>query len=211
MELWKEKALTILKDSLYPVPTELNELDWKSGLSTKTERLAQHICAMANIQGGGLLVYGVNNDSTLFSISKAEADAIVTKLGNIAKNNLNISIEIEHSIIKYLEHNLLFVHIPEQTEKPAHIRGNDIFNSFTRSAGQTVKMTKKQVQYLISQSRGIPFEELTAIDNLPIENVLELLNYQSFFALTDKEISKNKNTIVEVLKDYQFVKQKNRV
>ena len=46
---WKEKAIKILKDSLYPIPSELNELDWKSGLSDKTERLAQHISAFANI------------------------------------------------------------------------------------------------------------------------------------------------------------------
>ena len=26
---WKEKAIKTLKDSLSPVPTELNELDWK--------------------------------------------------------------------------------------------------------------------------------------------------------------------------------------
>lgn len=33
---WKEKALKTLQDSLIPVPAELNELDWKSGLSCKT-------------------------------------------------------------------------------------------------------------------------------------------------------------------------------
>jgi hypothetical protein len=32
METWKEKALIILRDSLFPVPIELNELDWKSGV-----------------------------------------------------------------------------------------------------------------------------------------------------------------------------------
>ena len=101
MESWKEKALKILKDSLFPVPIELNELDWKSGLSTKTDRLAQHICAFANLQGGGLLVYGVNNDGSLFSVSQADADKIVTLLGNIAKNNLSSSISIEHSIMEF--------------------------------------------------------------------------------------------------------------
>lgn len=40
---WKEKAVKILRDSLYPIPAELNELDWKSGLSDNSERLAQHI------------------------------------------------------------------------------------------------------------------------------------------------------------------------
>lgn len=48
---WKEKAIKILKDSLYPIPSELNELDWKSGLSDKTDRLAQHLSAFANLKG----------------------------------------------------------------------------------------------------------------------------------------------------------------
>lgn len=54
---WKERALQLLKDSLNPVPTEHNEIDWKSALSNKTERLAQHICAFANLKGGGVLVF----------------------------------------------------------------------------------------------------------------------------------------------------------
>ncbi len=51
---WRDKALDILKESLTPIPHELSELDWKSNLSTKTDRLAQHICAFSNHQGGGM-------------------------------------------------------------------------------------------------------------------------------------------------------------
>ena len=35
---WKEKAIKTLKDSLYPVPAELNELDWKSEDSHRVSR-----------------------------------------------------------------------------------------------------------------------------------------------------------------------------
>ena len=94
-----KKAIKILRDSLYPIPSELNELDWKSGLSDKSERIAQHISAFANMKGGGILVYGVNNDGTCFSITKDEIDKIVQTLGNIAHNNLVYSIPIEHSIL----------------------------------------------------------------------------------------------------------------
>ncbi|MBR5689193.1 MAG: putative DNA binding domain-containing protein, partial [Prevotella sp.] len=90
---WKERAIPMLKDSLYPVPAELNELDWKSGLSDKSERLAQHISAFANYKGGGMLVYGVNNDGTCFSMPKEQIGTTIEKLGNIAKNNLCYSIQ----------------------------------------------------------------------------------------------------------------------
>ena len=69
---WIDRALKLLKDSLYPVPSELNEIDWKSELSDKSERLAQHISAFANHNYGGMLVYGVNNDGTLFSLDQNE-------------------------------------------------------------------------------------------------------------------------------------------
>ena len=52
---WKEDAIKNLHNSLHPVKVELNELDWKSGLSEKSERLAQHISAFANQVGGGNL------------------------------------------------------------------------------------------------------------------------------------------------------------
>lgn len=63
---WKEEAVRYLRQNLYPVKTELNELDWKNGLSEKSERLAQHISAFANQIGGGTFAFGVNNDASLF-------------------------------------------------------------------------------------------------------------------------------------------------
>jgi predicted HTH transcriptional regulator len=81
---WKEKSIKSLHSSLHPVPTELNELDWKSGLPPKTDRLAQHISAFANLTGGGTPVFGVDNEGNAKSISKIETDQIVQKLGNIA-------------------------------------------------------------------------------------------------------------------------------
>ena len=143
---WKEKAIQTLRDSLYPVPTELNELDWKSGLSTKTDRLAQHISAFANNRGGGMLVYGVHNNGKCSSITQEEADEIVQKLGNIAYNNLIYPIQIEHDIIEFEGHSLLFVYIPEQKNKPVYLRGRDIFSSYCRSAGRTEKMSQHAIK-----------------------------------------------------------------
>ncbi|MDR0940147.1 MAG: ATP-binding protein, partial [Mediterranea sp.] len=118
---WKAKAIELLKDSLYPVPSELNEIDWKSGLSPKSERLAQHLCAFANLSGGGFLVFGVNDDATLFSISKEESDEIIKTIGNIARNNLSNPVTIQHSIEEFEGHSLLFIHVPEAKEKPVYL------------------------------------------------------------------------------------------
>lgn len=205
---WKKNAINVLKDSLFPVPIELNEIDWKSGLSPKTDRLAQHISAFANQSNGGILVFGVNNDGTHFSISKDDADRIIQLLGNIAKNNLSYSIALEHSIIEYEGSALLFIYIPEQKEKPVHLKGSDIYNSYHRSAGSTVKMSKQQVKLLIALSQGISFEEQIALDNLSQKDVLSLLNYKKFYELRDKNAPQSSNIIFNNLMEYEFCLQK---
>ena len=96
---WKDKALDILKESLTPIPHELSELDWKSNLSTKTDRLAQHICAFSNHQGGGMFAYGVNDDATFTVLTKEEIEKIVKHMGNIAHNNLSQAVDIDHAVL----------------------------------------------------------------------------------------------------------------
>lgn len=201
---WKEKALSILEDSLYPVATELNDLDWKSGLSCKTERLAQHLCAFSNLKGGGLLVFGVNNDATLFSVTKEECDEIIQRLGNIAKNNLSVAITIEHWTTDYKGHSLLFIHIPEQIDKPTHLRGKEIWDSYTRSAGQTVKMSRSQIKSLIADSQGLSFEQRIAKENVTTDELLELLDYSKYFEMSNKEIPKDKTTIAKRLEEFDL-------
>lgn len=201
---WKENAIKALQDSLYPVPTELNELDWKSGLSCKTERLAQHISAFANNKGGGVLVYGVNDDGSCFDVTQEDVKETVQTLGNIAKNNLVYSIPIDHSVMDFNGHSLLFIYIPEQADKPVFLRGHDVFDSYLRSAGQTVKMSRNQVKEMIATSNGFTFEEHTALSDLTREQVLQFLNYKSFFELMEKDVPSTTDSIVNRLSEYNF-------
>lgn len=207
---WKERALALLRDSLEPVPSELNEIDWKSGLSDKSERLAQHISAFANHLYGGILVYGVNDNGSIFSLNKGQIDEIVKKLGNIASNNLSHKIQIDHTVKEYNGENLLFVFIPEEYEKPVHLRGKDIYASYYRSGGQTLKMSAKQVQMLLAKSMGISFEENTALDNLTKEQVLTLLDYQTLYRLLDKNIPNSTDSILAKLSEMGYCYEKNQ-
>ncbi len=201
---WKENAIRILNDSLHPIPAELNELDWKSDLSDKSERLAQHLSAFANLKGGGILVYGVHNDGTCFDLTKEEIDKIIQTLGNIAQNNLVYPIPIEHSVMEFEGHALLFVYIPEQSDKPVYLRGKDIYSSYHRSAGQTVKMSKNQVKALIATSQGITFEQLIAKDNLTKDEVLQYLDFKALYRILDKNIPQSTDAIIERLADYHL-------
>ena len=206
---WKEKAIKYLEDSLYPVPTELNEIDWKSGLSPKTDKLAYHLCAFSNHQEGGFLVFGVNDDASLFSVTKEQTDTITKTLGNIALNNLSQSIQIQHNTIEYKGHALLFVYIPEQAEKPVYLRGKTIYDSFQRSAGQTVKMSRQEVKQLIIESQGLLFHEQIALEQATADDILKLLDYDSYFQLTKRNLPETKTGILELLADSEFVVKQN--
>ncbi|WP_368677838.1 ATP-binding protein [[Flexibacter] sp. ATCC 35208] len=50
------------------MPTEINELDWKSTLSDKSDRLAQHLSAFSNLPGGVFLIFGVYDDGSIKSV-----------------------------------------------------------------------------------------------------------------------------------------------
>ncbi len=201
---WKERAMKSLRDSLYPVPEELNELDWKTALSEKSERLAQHISAFSNYKGGGVLVYGVRNNGTCIDLTKAEMDNIIEKLGNIAKNNLAYSITIDHSVMEFEGHALLFIYIPEQKDKPVYLRGHDVFDAYYRSAGQIVKMSRNQVKAMIAESQGITFEQQMAKEHLTGDDVLKLLDYKAFYERIDKNVPSATDTILRKMSDYDF-------
>ena len=207
---WKEKAKSMLKDSLHPVPTELNALDWKSGLSQKTDRLAEHICAFANYKGGGVLVYGVNDDGSCFNITQEEVKKITQTLGNIAQNNFVYSIPIEHCVMKFEGQNLLFIYIPEQKDKPVLLRGKKAYQSYQRSAGQTVKMSRKQFASMSAESQGFTFEEHVALSDLTKGQVLQYLNFKCFFHLLDKPVPSSTDAIISRLSEYKFCCENNK-
>jgi hypothetical protein len=66
---------------------------------------------------------------------KEEIEEITNKLGNVAKNNLAWSVQLEHAVVDYQGLAILFIRIAEQTNKPIYLRGKDIYEAYIRSAG----------------------------------------------------------------------------
>ena len=207
MSYWLEKAQKALEKSLKPMPQEINELDWKSDLSGKNDRIAQHISAFANYKGGGFLVFGINNDGSFQSLDKASIDLIIQRLGNIARNNLAQPVAIDHYLYDYKGDTILFIFIPEANDKPVNLRGKDYFESYKRSAGQTVKLTKEEVRQLISISYGYGFEKQIAEANLSPDEILQKIDYDSYFRLSSIKLPDTKNHIIEKLESEDLIKK----
>ena len=175
---WKDDAIKNLHDSLHPVKVELNGLDWKSGLSEKSERLAQHISAFANQVGGGTFAFGVSDDATLFTPTREQAEEILNRL----------------MFLSSLINRYTFV-------------GGTIYDSYYRSAGQTHKMSRQQVHDMIAAKEGIAFEDRAAATGLNSDQILTLLDFGEFYKLTGKPTPASADSIAEGLTNYNFCKR----
>lgn len=205
MASWQEQAYKALENSLYPVPQELNGVDWKCALSDKSEKLAHHLCAFSNTTGGGFMAFGVTNDATFVELTKDEVELIADRLGSIAKNNLAWSIQLEHDVVDFKGHAVLFVRIHEQTNKPIYMRGKDIYEAYIRSAGHSVKMSREQVHELIARSHGLSFEKRVAKNGLRIEDVEQLLDCEKLYEKLDRKMPSDKVLMMNQMADYKLI------
>ncbi len=138
---WTEQALLLFSASRKPFPRESNELDWKSNLSEKNDRLVEHLIAFANYPGGGCLVYGVaDQNACLIGIKENEVSPIIDKLTNLGRDAINPPLSLDHAVIEVESVPLLFVHIPEQRNMPVHRRGKSIEEAWIPSEAKQPKL-----------------------------------------------------------------------
>ena len=200
-------AKELLESSLKPLPHEKNELDWKSDLSHKTEKLAQHLSAFSNLQGGGFLAFGINDSGEPKGVARNSYQEIIKKLGNIARDGLVPAVSLDHSILEYGGVNILFIYVQESIEKPVCLRGKTIYDSYTRSAGQTRRMTRQEVAKVIATSSGSSFESELASEEFPATEVIQRLDIQSFFDLLGKQFPQDSNAIVASLESEGMIRK----
>lgn len=114
---------------------------------------------------------------------------------------------IDHAVVDYKGNAILFIYIPEHSDKPVYLRGNDIFESFKRSAGQTVKLSRHEVKHLIAISTGFDFESQVAMQNVSDDGVMKLLDYDSYFTLQEKRLPDTKLNILQTLTNDDLIRK----
>jgi predicted HTH transcriptional regulator len=85
------------------------------------------------------------------------------------------------------------------------MRSGTIYDSFRRSAGQTVKMSRQEVKQLIAESQGLLFHDQMALTNITADEVLNLLDYSCYFQLTKRNFPESKTAILETLTNEEFI------
>lgn len=195
---WLNRAIALLDQSLNPISNELNELDWKEKLSPNKEKLKQHLIALANLPGGGFLVFGIRDrDGEIIGIEAAEAAKIIDQLGSIARDAIEPPLAINHKSDVYHNKNLLFVYVEESLVKPACERGRSIEYSYIRSGGTTRKASRQEIGFLMLNSKTPQFEELRCSKLLDGDQVLKLLDFKTIAALLEIRLPSSKEEVLE--------------
>lgn len=94
-----------------------------------------------------------------------------------------------------------------RTLNSVYLRGRDIYESYIRSAGHTVKMSREQVHEMLAQSHGMTFEKRVACGGISAERVLELLDYKKLYELIDRKIPQDTERIIEQMLEFGMIEE----
>ena len=205
MKAWHNKARELLKASLEPPKHELNELDWKTELSSDKKRLTEHLSAFANYPGGGFLVFGVNASGTPVGIDERNVALTLNHLGNLGRHGLEPPVALDHATENYESARLLIVHIPESEVKPVHIRGKSLEEAFIRSGGSTRPASRQEIGTMMLNSRAPRWEELRASILLQDSAFTRALNVEPLFQMLERPAPKTDDEMLTWMEGERFI------
>lgn len=198
------RCLDLLDKSLNPNPQELNELDWKA-TTCRAEKMAQHLSALANYEGGGFLVFGVNDSGAVIGLSQEESRECADRVGNWARDLVSPEARTQVFTFEYQGKHLLGLYVHEGFDKPVHRKGQSMENSYIRAGGQTRIMTRDEIRRSMMTSRHQRFEEMPA--TLPPEILSkwkECFDFSEFLKRTKFE-SSDPDRFIEYLFSHKLV------
>lgn len=206
MKHWIAAAVSALETSLGGVPHELNELDWKHSLSSKKDRLVQHLSAFANYPNGGAMAFGVDEQTgALRGMGQEESESIIGQLANLGRDALEPPVTLDHAIVDFRGTAVLFIQVKESKVKPVHLRGKPLDHCYIRSGGSTRIASRQEVGALMLNSHSPRWEELRATTLLRAEVVLEKLDTENVLRLLDRPVPDNTGELLQWLTSERFI------
>lgn len=205
-ENWLNRAIGLLDQSLNPIKTELNEIDWKEKISPNKDKLKQHLIAMGNLPGGGFLVFGIRNeDAKILGISPEEANKAVDRLTGLGRDAVDPPLVIEHRSTNYEGKTLLVVYVKESDFKPIKERGKSIEQTYIRSGGTTRHASRQEIGSLMLHSKTPQFEELRCSTLLGGEEVLKLLDFEKIADLKSVRLPSSKTEVLKWMQEEKLI------
>ncbi|MCW9706944.1 AlbA family DNA-binding domain-containing protein [Fodinibius salsisoli] len=120
-------------------------------------KIAREIAAFANTKGGTLLI-GVDDDCSLVGVSGYQEEEFLLKKAatELCWPQVNIGIEIVH----FGDKDLLVIRVPESTDKPIFVKGEEGKIVFMREEDQNKVASKELIEIIKNKNSdtGVTFE-----------------------------------------------------
>lgn len=153
--------------------TELPDLEFKTARSSVPNEIWRAISAFANRRGGGLIVFGVNQDRN--AIEGCEnLDLMQRKLGEYFNDKMSFILRPEYHVINYNGKTILAIYVPECPKdympcyyKPvglpngAYIREGNSNRRITDNEFRTYVATSKEFQFDLSEAINVTRTDLS--------------------------------------------------
>ena len=130
----------------------------------RPESLAKEIIALANTQGGVILV-GISDQGKIIGVD-SEGNAI-EHVTNIARNNVIPPIELEIEQISYQEKPLIVITVPKGKDKPYQT----LNHQFLIRVGSTNRVASQTELMRLFQQSGIFHYDAIAVENATIKHI----------------------------------------
>lgn len=197
--------MALLDASLAPPCQELNELDWKVGLSPNKKRVVEHLCALGNHSGGGFLVFGINQAGVPIGVRQDDLDEIATQLANLARDGLEPPLVVDYQTADFAGVRLFVVFIIESPIKPVRPRGKPLDHSYIRSGGTTRAASRQEIGSLMLASRTPRWEDLRASSRMASDELLSSLRVGRIVELLGGPERKSPSARLELLTAEGFI------
>ncbi len=122
--------------------------DFKEDLPTQPERIAKQLCALANLDGGGMLLVGIDDNGNIQGIMRENLDERQSRISRIAHSSVEPIPEIQYQVFDVVgkpEKCILAVQISEVKRKPC-VANERVY---IRSGSQTLAATSDEIRKLL--------------------------------------------------------------
>lgn len=185
-------------DNWRSAPSERERLEFKEAkFQYDSQKLFQYCVAIAN-EGGGHLILGVANDPPRLVVG-TQACRDVGGMSKQIYDKLHFRVVVEE--VAHPNGRVVVIQIPARPKGTAyHLEGAYLM----RCGDALVPMSEDHLREIFSEGKGHWLEEHCAA-GLDSEQVVELLDTQTFFELLKLPYPKDRNGVIERLTQVQFI------
>jgi predicted HTH transcriptional regulator len=205
MKSWLPRATQLLAGLAGHAPHRLDELQI-CDLRIDLDTCADHLCALANHPGGGVLVFGVDDLGTVLTYPSANPEQIADVVRDLARST-SVPVFIDHAIETADQGWTLFIQVYESAVKPVIRAGLLMEQAPVRANGMTRQATRQELGGLLLNSQALRWEELKASVLWDHHRVLAELDIVGIAQLVNRPIPTNEQESIRLLADQGLIER----